>query len=138
MKEEIKETQINQESIKRMSKWSQALKQDTESTNLFDEVHPNKEMTIKELMTELNLYEMRDKFGVFVNGEQVESDFVIVKPSDDIIFLPFTAGKAGLEGGPTRELIKNLEEIIIASLDSKQKYIDEFLTKNRIETIINL
>lgn len=55
-------------------------------------------LTVRELLSLLNdmsdggLREWLDKVRVAVNGEVVESDEVLIRPSDDVALLPPSAG----------------------------------------------
>ena len=91
--ESFEGAQSNHKSLDRMEKWSEATKKDIESTGEFEEYHPKREMTIKEMLTEANLYG-NDRIGVLVNGKKVESDSFVIRPEDGVMILPILRGNA--------------------------------------------
>jgi len=80
----------NQKSLERMPAWGQELLEVGE----YEVLHPAKEMTIKEFLNDLNLDGLERRFGILVNGKKVDSDYTIVKPTDEIVILPNIGGNA--------------------------------------------
>ncbi len=93
IRNDFRNTQDNVKSTERMPKWSQELRESIKSTGEFEEYHPKREMTIKEMLTEANLYG-NDRIGVLVNGRRVDNENFVITPEDGIMILPILRGNA--------------------------------------------
>ncbi|KKN11321.1 hypothetical protein LCGC14_1027710 [marine sediment metagenome] len=114
----IGEVSKNQEGLKRMPVWAQELRQSLDSIGTFETIHPTKEMTIKELFKDLNLEGLEGKFGVMVNGKKVESDYTVIKPTDEVVILPVLRGNAPIADPRVNDITNK----IIEEVNSEKPY----------------
>jgi len=136
--EEFTKARKNQEAITKLPAWKQSLHElvvaREQGEAFFETYHPSREMTIEEMLIDMRLDGAREMWGVIVNGKTATSDQQIITPGDNVIFIPHPTGAAPIA---IRDLVSELELIIISSLDDKRRKIGQFLTETQIEQIID-
>ncbi|MHA2132211.1 MAG: hypothetical protein ACW99L_19740 [Promethearchaeota archaeon] len=82
-------------------------------TGKYDAIHPDREMTVSELMEEL--YWESSYFGILVNGKKGTLDMKIT-PNDAVVILPYIMGGAGKQG-----LVASIQNIFNGELDKHSR-----------------
>ncbi len=118
----IEQTSKNKESLGRMPELLEV--------GEYEVLHPDKEMTIKDFLSDLNLDGIERKFGVLVNGKKIDLE-TIIKPIDDIVILPHLGGGApyGPSIGPLTLDQHNLEIVLLHQVHNIEEKIELELEK---------